>query len=411
MYSIINEVFIYRILIGIIGFINLLLFHIKLDAIDFGMYQTMINILGLHIFFDIGLSAIILPLGLRLYSEKSLDKFYSFIKTCILMSICSSILFLLLYFIGKNILSTNNLHRYVLIDNIWLALVFIGAILIFINTLLITFEVIGEIKYVYRIRIISLFVSFIVCGICLLCGLGINSYLFYQLATLIVMIIGIYKYLNKIFKLVQIYDHIKLDEWMKKAWPLQWRGLIGLFSGYALVMVHIPIAYMNINAIVAGKLGLSIVIINTISSVSLSLVISKMPELISLNLANNTIKMNIFIESLIMYVLGNIILIILIIWYEEEASRSLLPINELIILCIAMLGYHLVTLVALFARVKSKDPISLIQLIVACISVFISYFSSIEIGSIGILLGLLILIFFIYLPLAFIELIKINKNK
>ena len=85
---------------------------------------------------------------------------------------------------------------------------------------------------------------------------------------------------------------------------------------------------------------------------------------------------------------------------KEYLIDKIIPFNEFLGLFLALLGYHMVSIISLYSKILAEDPLAGVQLIVALFSAITSYYSSLYFGIEGVVVGLMLLILVFYLPIG-----------
>lgn len=196
---------------------------------------------------------------------------------------------------------------------------------------------------------------------------------------------------------------------MKEIFPLQWKIAISWISGYLIFQLFNPVLFATEGSKIAGQMGMTMVAISGISSISISWINTKIPlfsRLIAKNnyleldqVFNNTIKQLSIINLLL--TLSFIIFIYFLIYFEFEIADRFLDLSLVIILGVTSFFNQFVFAWAAYLRSHKKEPFlinSTILGILIAISVFVS---SNFYGVTGVVIGYSALTLFLGVPWAY----------
>lgn len=173
-------------------------------------------------------------------------------------------------------------------------------------------------------------------------------------------------------------------DWLKETIPLQWRYAISWASGYFIFQFIVPVAMFYAGSDVAGKLGLSLVIVRAVQSVASSWGMTKVPQLNmyvaqkkrkSLDRLFRTIQW----QSMLVYVIGSvgIVLIFIFIFPIIQWENRILPLGENVILLLAE-GVNLIIFNwAFYLRSHKQEPymrISFLNALLTAVGIWAAYY-------------------------------------
>ena len=284
------------------------------------------------------------------------------------------------------------------------------SLLFIINPVLAFIEGLGKVKEVAVLRFFqqiiylpSLILVLILGG--KLWALGIAS-----MSTFIFLFSALY---FSSYRLILVNIYKSINQWrinyMKEIFPFQWKIAISWISGYLIFQLFNPVLFATEGSKIAGQMGMTMVAISGISSISISWINTKVPlfsRLIAKNsyleldqVFNNTIKQLSIINLLL--TLSFIIFIYFSIYFEFEIADRFLDLSLVIILGVTSFFNQFVFAWAAYLRSHKKEPFlinSTILGILIAISVFVS---SNFYGVTGVVIGYSALTLFLGVPWAY----------
>jgi O-antigen/teichoic acid export membrane protein len=292
----------------------------------------------------------------------------------------------------------------------WFLLVLSTSLLFIINPVIAFIEGLGKVKEVAILRFYQQIINLSTLILVLIMGgklwaLGIAS-----LLTFIFLFSALYFSKYRII-LINIYKSI--NQWqinyMQEIFPFQWKIALSWISGYLIFQLFNPVLFATEGSKIAGQMGMTLVAINGISSISISWINTKVPLFSRLIAKNNfleldqvfyrTIKQLSIINFLLTF--GFIIFITLSIYCKFEIADRFLDISLIIILGIASFFNQFVFAWAAYLRSHKKEPF-LINSTVLGILIAISVFVSANLyGVIGVVIGYSALTLFLGVPWAY----------
>lgn len=407
------------------GVISLFFIALTLNINEQGFYYTFGSIIAIQIFFELGINSIIVQFVAHETAHlkwesmtkltgdiQHLSRLSSILKLCLkYFTLLALFLFLVLQIFGYIFFSMYDSQELAVSwEYPWFLLVLSTSLLFIINPVLAFIEGLGKVKEVAVLRFFqqiiylpSLILVLILGG--KLWALGIAS-----MFTFIFLFSALY-FSNYRLILVNIYKSI--NQWrinyMKEIFPFQWKIAISWISGYLIFQLFNPVLFATEGSKIAGQMGMTMVAISGISSISISWINTKVPlfsRLIAKNsyleldqVFNDTIKQLSIINLLL--TLSFIIFIYFSIYFEFEIADRFLDLSLVIILGITSFFNQFVFAWAAYLRSHKKEPFlinSTILGILIAISVFVS---SNFYGVTGVVIGYSALTLFLGVPWAY----------
>lgn len=170
---------------------------------------------------------------------------------------------------------------------------------------------------------------------------------------------------------------------MKEIFPFQWKIALSWISGYLIFQLFNPVLFATEGPKIAGQMGMTLVAINGISSISISWINTKVPLFAKLIAKKQFIELdNIFNKTTKQLSIINFILTLILIcfiflsgYFKLSIVEKFLDISLIIILGIASFFNQFVFAWAAYLRSHKKEPLllnSIVLGILISISVLIS---------------------------------------
>lgn len=327
-----------RIIQALGGVVAILFVAKHLTGIEQGFYYTFGSIVAIQVFFELGLNGIITQYvaheaaylewkdntTLSGYEDnKHLSRLSSLLHFSIKWySYFAVILFITLIIVGFIFFTRYDVTQEIVDWKIpWLLLAISTAINLLIAPILAFFEGLGKVIEVAKIRLLQQSLSVIVvCG-GLFAGAklyisGINWLVGIVLVLTLILGSDFRKILINIWK-VEITERI---DYRKEIFPYQWKIALSWISGYFIFQLFNPVLFATEGALIAGQMGMTLAVLNGITSLSMSWMSTKVPlysNLIALkkylkldSIFNKTLKQSTFINASALIFMFMIIFII-----------------------------------------------------------------------------------------------------
>lgn len=264
----------------------------KLTPIEQGFYYTINSILGLQVFFELGLGFVILQTvshwmaelhlsdGLVFGNEEKKSKLGRLLVD--VLSKYALISFLFICFVlgfGFYFLSGGEGAETIEWKLAWCILVPIFGLSIISNAIFSYLEGMGFVQDVALARLVQSVTSISLLCISLFIGMGLGSLAIMHGVNLLIACLWIVlRYHKSLLPLAHNRAPKGAIRWMEEIWPFQWRVAISWVAGYLGSLAITPIVFHRLGAIEAGKIGLSITLMGAITSGALAWVTTKSPK-------------------------------------------------------------------------------------------------------------------------------------
>ncbi|MHA8074889.1 hypothetical protein ACRZ9O_10190 [Aquirufa sp. HETE-40SA] len=280
--SVIN--FLSRGIQGILNLSSLFIITLFFSKTEQGYYYTLISIIGIQIFFELGIGPIILRFVAHerskvenIFNIKSiheLTRISSIFKITINIFSFFSILFLFIFIFG-GINYFNKFHNSRDIADINFIIVSLGissSLNLFLSGILNFIEGLGYVLKVNKLRLYYQLIFYFLFFILIINNFKLYSLSIASFISNIIIIILLYKfgYLSELFNLLKKYEKSNFSYW-NELFPIQWRIALSWISGYFIFQLFTPLAFAIEGPIVAGQLGFTISIFSGITTLTMSL--------------------------------------------------------------------------------------------------------------------------------------------
>lgn len=298
-----------RIVQGVSGVGTMFFLSTFLTGVEQGFYFTFGSILALQVFFELGLTGIMQQYVAHEASHLILDnnqeyqgenkyrsRLASLVRFCLKWySVLAGIVLVFLIIVGKIYFSNygNSQSTNVEWQLPWIIICIGTSICIFQSPLTAILRGLGYVKDMSKIG----FYGQLINPLCIWIGLALGFKLYvtgigYILSVIIwqVYVIrkGLYHILTNLLK-TEVSEKVS---YFKEIFPYQWRIALSWISGYFIFQLFNPVLFATEGAIVAGQMGMTLHALNSIQSLSLSWMNTKIPEMSKLIALKEYVKLD-----------------------------------------------------------------------------------------------------------------------
>lgn len=402
------------------GGVTIFLIPLRLSGEEQGYYYTFVSLLALQIFFELGLSQVIVQFMARQSAYLSsitleriegppgdIERIKAVVRLVHQWYAVAAIIFFsvvglggVLYFSGEPSLS----EKWV---TVWLVLVLSSAWNLFLSGKMALLEGLGLVADVSKLRLRQSLAGNTLMWLGLLLGLSVYAMLSVPCVAVVMSTI----WLNHYAKTIKIskgnQDKPQTIRWSTEIFPMQWRIAVSWMSGYLMFQLFTPLIFRSQGAIEAGRLGLALAVFNSIQTVGMSWVTAKIPVFSQLIRRGDRQELN----SLFFRLLKNALLftataamfVPLVVsiagsqGYPVFARIASLP--SLFLLAAVTTVNLIVYCAATYMRAHNTEPMMPISMIAGTLTA-ITAFVTAPMGTETLLLGYLIVSTFLTLPLT-----------
>lgn len=298
-----------RIVQGVSGVGTMFFLSTFLTGVEQGFYFTFGSILALQVFFELGLTGIMQQYVAHEASHLVLDKnkeyqgeikycsrLASLVRFCLKWySVLAGAVLLFLIFIGNIYFSKyGDSHSTDVEWQLPWVIICIGtSVCIFQSPLTAILRGLGYVKDMSKVG----FYGQIINPVCIWIGLALGLKLYvmgigYALSVIIwqVYVIrkGLYRILTNLLK-TEVSEKVS---YFNEIFPYQWRIALSWISGYFIFQLFNPVLFATEGAIVAGQMGMTLHALNSIQSLSLSWMNTKIPVISKLIALKEYVKLD-----------------------------------------------------------------------------------------------------------------------
>lgn len=318
-----------RVVQGVVGVGTVFFLSTFLTGVEQGFYFTFGSILALQIFFELGLTGIMQQYVAHEASHLTLDenleyqgeskyrsRLASLVRFCLKWySVLAGVVLVFLIVIGNIYFSEYGDSQSVDVEwrVPWVIICIGTSICIFQSPQTAILRGLGFVKDISEIE----FYRQIINPLCIWIGLilGLKLYVMgigYVLSAVVWQVFVIHKGLFRILTNLSKTEVSNKVGYFSEIFPYQWRIALSWISGYFIFQLFNPVLFATEGAIVAGQMGMTLHALNSIQSLSLSWVNTKIPvmsKLIALkeyvkldSLFNQTLKQMVSVCSVLLIV-------------------------------------------------------------------------------------------------------------
>jgi O-antigen/teichoic acid export membrane protein len=402
------------------GVITLLVVARCLTKVEQGYYYTFGSILAIQVFFELGLSNIITQFVAHenvhlkwntnisfVGSEESSSRLSSLLRFTIKwFSVIAILLFLGLLISGY--VFFNKFGK----ENVdvnwyfpWIILSITTSLSLMVSPLLAFFEGLGKVKEVARIRLVQQIIQLFL--VLLFFSLGFKLFSAPVAAILTFLVIPVWILFGSKIKLLKfVWNKLSLWEvnYRLEIFPYQWKIALSWISGYFIFQLFNPVLFATDGAVVAGQMGMTLTVLNSIFSLAFSWISTKIPVFSNLIARNEYEDLdNLFNKTLIQSTLLNILAvatffsIIFIMRYfnikinGKNFADRFLSFAPMIYMIIPTILNHIVGSWATYLRCHKKEPMLIQSLIIGVLCSLSTVLLGNLYGVIGITMGYMVI--------------------
>ena len=258
-----------------------------------GYYYTFASLLGVQVFFELGLNQVIVQLvghemaylkwdteGGIAGERRHFERLQSIVSLLRRWYAAASVLFLLATSIGGEIFfnRTGSLGRSAWLGP-WMISVISTSVNLFYSPMLAVMEGCGQVGQVARFRLIQSISGYGLTWVALLAGAGLWSIPIVAVTAGTFTAIWLGKSDNPLRALHAISPIPRefAVNWKKEVLPFQWRIAASWASGYLMFQIFTPLTFANLGPVAAGRLGLALTVFGALVSVGVSWINTKIP--------------------------------------------------------------------------------------------------------------------------------------
>lgn len=276
------------------GVVMLIIIPYTLTPHQQGYYFTFTGLLGLQIFFELGLNQVVTIIvsrdvahlsvaeGALMGERNHVDRVRSVVSFLRRWYAVAAALFAFVA-AGIGYIMFRRFGSLPMIEwaGPWLAVVVLTAVNLFVSPLLAVIEGLGRVGHIARLRLLQAIFGNGLAWLLLVAGAGLWA----AAAPAAVAAIGSLLWLRASRNsLGVLHDDTPVPaahtiDWRREVLPFQWRIAVSWMCGYLLFQVYSPLAFMHIGPVAAGEIGISLAIFTAIQAVGVSWINAKTPQI------------------------------------------------------------------------------------------------------------------------------------
>ena len=399
--------------------VSIFLISQKLDSNEQGYYFTFSSLLGISVFFELGLGVVITqftshefgklnwtPARDLIGDETAKHRILGLIKKSLFWYVVmASIMAIIIIPIGLFTLNKNISNSHINYILPWILLILSFSFNTALIPLIAFLEGCNKVAEVQKLRIIQTVLILPITWLILFFNGKLFVFFFEYTGYLLVVSIWIFtRYrliLYQIFNIKHLQD-ISIS-WKEEIFPMQWKIALSWLSAYFINYMFVPLLFHYNSSEIAGKMGMSLKITGYVYIFSMAWINTKSPQYGGLIGNNQKDKLkNIFkkttLNALIVAVLISLALIVGLYLYKQykpSFSERILPISLIILLCFANIINIFNSSIASYLRAYKKEPLLYVSLIMAFL-IATSNLVSAKLFDVNIMILNYVIILFIY---------------
>lgn len=402
----------FRLLQAAGGLITVFFVANYLNEIEQGYYYTFISLTGLQVFFELGLNSVIVQFVAHETSHLHLDiggkilgeaKYIS--RLSYLLRFCFKwyMFFSVFLIVGLLLLGVFFFESYSHADSQlewrspWLCLCVLSALNLLISPIFSFLQGLGKVKEIAQLRFFQQILVYGAVAYGFIFGYG----LFVPAINLLVLIIsGIaliltYKF-DRILKFIWLFPASEEMNYFKDIFPFQWKIAISWASGYFIYQAFSPILFVFEGPELAGKMGMTMAILNGVQGLSNSWMTTKTPVYARLIAKKQYVELDRLFDKTMMQSVSIISLTLLLVFcllvlfekcsisfYSIRVDKKIIGKIPLVFLILTAIMNQITFSWALYLRSHKKEPYLLYSVVMALLIVFSTYILTDRFGILG----------------------------
>lgn len=414
-----------RIIQALGGFITVFLIASFMSKEEQGFYYTFSSVLAIQVFFELGLGGIInqfvahemAHLSFKSSTEiegasDKLSRLSSLMHFCLKWYVVfASLLFVTLLVVGYTFFSKYGSDYPTVKWQIpWIIVALGGSLNLLISPWMAVLQGMNKVKEMARMALIQQIIVMVIVWICLVLGAKLYIAAVNSVISFVVMIV-LYSRTSYPRLLINTYKQ-KIKEKISyrfEIFPLQWKIALSWVSGYFIFQLFNPVLFAFVGPIAAGKMGMTLTVLNAIFSFTLSWTTTKIP-MWSMFIANKDyFKLDLSFKKVLKYstlvciyaVITSIVVLIGLDLLEISLSDRFLPVWLSAILFITIPINNIVNVWATYLRCHKKEPFLIQAISIGLICALSTILNAKYFGTTGVVISYTIVILFINLPLSY----------
>lgn len=281
----------------------------------------------------------------------------------------------------------------------WIAVAVVSATKLFINPIYAIIEGCGLVADIMLLRLCQTVIGSLLLWATLLLHWGLYAASIPSSASLVVGIFWLIWQKGGFLADLLLFRHSDSSfHWWRDIWPFQWKMAISTFSGYFVFELFNPVLFAYYGPVAAGQMGLSLTMINSLTSVTLGWLSTKAASFGRLIAQRrfNELDLAFFpaaIQSFVLTTTSELILWLVVIFLNQTNNALALRVLDPLsfgLLVLATILFQVTFAQAVYLHAHMKEPFLAISLLIGFLTGFSTYFLGRSFGSTGIAAGYLV---------------------
>ncbi len=280
----------------------------------------------------------------------------------------------------------------------WAGLVVATAALLFISLAMAVLEGSGRVAEVARVRAAQDILAYCVFGLALFSGAKLRAIPLLPI-TRVLFSFSWLVWSKRVFFLhfIRIDADRNLLNWWTEVWPMQWKIALSWISGYFTFQLFTPVLFAFAGAAVAGQMGMSLAIASAVTTLAIAWIQTKAPLFGQLIARRQFAELDQQFFRVLSRVAGVAALMGMTIWVGVVILRAWripwserflgpLPLGLLLLACCAQVITYAF---AVYLRAHKAEPLLACSIAVAVLTTISTYIFGRAFGAVGIAAGYL----------------------
>ncbi len=257
----------------------------------------------------------------------------------------------------------------------------------------------GRVTEVYWVRIAHFTLGSVLSWILLLTGFGLYAPAMAPLG--VGMVLAIWLRLRYPDLLAASLE-MRAFDWRSEVLPLQKKVAISCLGNYLLLFLPTLIVFYRADAAQAGRLGLSIVVVNLLGVLCGSRLSAKLPQIAQLVISDGPlVARRLFLREfrralLAMVAINGALCGLVALFAGQSLAMRILSPGELLLLCVSFIAYHAIGMISVYLRARGEELIAGWSLVATIVALLIASAFANRWGVDAVLCALLV----VYLPIV-----------
>lgn len=400
------------------GGVMVLLIPATLSLEQQGYYYTFASLIGLQIFFELGLNQVITRIisnELALceqsapeVAERHLERIRSTLSKLRKWYRVTAAMFFVVALLAGMVLFTRDgalpMSQWL---GPWIGLAGFTAINMYYSPMLAVTEGCGHVGQVAQLRLSQSVIGFSLTWICLILGIGLWAI---PISALVASI-WTSRWLHKKDNVLRMFGDIghasptHAIDWRREVFPFQWRIAVSWISGYMMYQLFTPLVFIHLGSAIAGRLGLTIAIFTAIQSLGISWFNARIPAMTRFISQTKKAELNqLFQETFILATgltvtgcLSTLAAVAVVAHFHLPLVDRLVDMETMTVIALGTLGNTVVYGAASYMRAHGKEPMLPVSVTAAVLTLTAAYIGS-QFGAFPTMLSQTVITFVVVVP-------------